>query len=411
MSPHLSIIKLLLRSEVSKKYEHKLSVKDFPEELQFFYNVVNSFHKNSDEPVDLSVADLAGLVYDTHPKKQEINEAVLDTLAALDVNEAIVDEVVKKMRHGNVLREISLAAYEAAEGKTNSEKLLGLFGELENQEHPPEEEAADFVEEGLSDLIEQTYNQPGLRWRLAWLNKTLGSLRKGDFGFVFARPETGKTTFLASEISYMAEQLGENDGPIIWFNNEEQSKKVKVRVYQSSLGKQLFELSNNVEGNDQEYLAKTKNKIKISNNKVISKSYIEHVCRKYKPSLIIFDQIDKIQGFKADRKDLELGAIYIWARDLAKQFCPVIGICQADGTGENVRYLTMGHVADAKTSKQAEADWILGIGCIHDTGWENVRFLNISKNKLQGDVDTDPTQRHGKTEVLIQPEIARYKDL
>jgi len=71
----------------------------------------------------------------------------------------------------------------------------------------------------------------------------------------------------------------------------------------------------------------------------------------------------------------------------------------------------MNHVSNAHTAKQAEADWILGIGFIHDTGWEDIRFLNISKNKLQGDVDTDPKKRHGKTEVLIQPLIARYKDL
>ena len=88
-----------------------------------------------------------------------------------------------------------------------------------------------------------------------------------------------------------------------------------------------------------------------------------------------------------------------------------IGVCQADGTGENAKWLTMANVADAKTSKQAEADWILGIGKIHDNGYEALRFLNISKNKLMGDTDTDHSNRHKKWEVLIRPEIARYQDL
>jgi replicative DNA helicase len=70
-------------------------------------------------------------------------------------------------------------------------------------------------------------------WRLKSLNTALGSLRMGDFGFVFARPETGKTTFLASEVTFMAEQT---EGNILWFNNEEQGGKVKSRCYQATLG-------------------------------------------------------------------------------------------------------------------------------------------------------------------------------
>ena len=71
----------------------------------------------------------------------------------------------------------------------------------------------------------------------------------------------------------------------------------------------------------------------------------------------------------------------------------------------------MEHVANAKTAVQAEADWILGIGKTHQEGFENVRFLNISKNKLFGDVDSIPELKHGRFETLIEPSIARYKDI
>jgi hypothetical protein len=126
---------------------------------------------------------------------------------------------------------------------------------------------------------------------------------------------------------------------------------------------------------------------------------------------LIFDQIDKIVGFDNDREDLKLGSIYQWGRELAKEYCPVIAVCQADGSGEGVRWLTMSNVANAKTAKQAEADWILGIGKVNDPGYDNLRFLHLSKNKLMGDADTIPDQRHGRREVLIEPGIARYKDI
>jgi hypothetical protein len=137
---------------------------------------------------------------------------------------------------------------------------------------------------------------------------------------------------------------------------------------------------------------------------------IEAVVERERPSLIIMDQIDKIKGFKADREDLELGAIYQWARELAKTYAPVIGVCQASGEAEGVEYLHMGHVANAKTAKQAEADFILGIGKNHNPGSGSIRYFAISKNKLIGDPDTEPKLRHGRTEVIFKGDIARYQE-
>jgi len=71
----------------------------------------------------------------------------------------------------------------------------------------------------------------------------------------------------------------------------------------------------------------------------------------------------------------------------------------------------MENVANAKTAKQAEADWILGVGKTHDTALEYVRHFHLSKNKLSGDADTEPEMRHGKADVLIKPLIARYEDM
>jgi hypothetical protein len=71
----------------------------------------------------------------------------------------------------------------------------------------------------------------------------------------------------------------------------------------------------------------------------------------------------------------------------------------------------MEHTSNAKTTKQAEADFILGIGKDRDPALEFVRYLNISKNKLFGDEDSIPEKKHGRFEVLIAPQIARYEDI
>ena len=71
----------------------------------------------------------------------------------------------------------------------------------------------------------------------------------------------------------------------------------------------------------------------------------------------------------------------------------------------------MDHCADAKTAKQAEADWILGIGKLNESNMENVRYFHLCKNKLVGDPDTDPAFRHRQWDVIIHPHTARYEDV
>lgn len=307
---------------------------------------------------------------------------------------------------------MALTAYDAAEGsQEKEEQTYQLWEKLAalNDSHQQESSGEfKFVTDDLDELVNSSVLQSGLRWRLPSLNKSLGSLRKGDFGFVFARPETGKTTFLASEVSYMAEQA---DSVVLHLNNEEQSNKVKLRYYQAVLGWTLEQIYSNIPKAKEIFLEKTQGKLLISDFGQFHRKQVDRLCERYKPALIVVDQIDKTEGFNSDREDLRLGAIYQWWREIAKRWCPVIGICQADGSGEGQRWLTMGNVANAKTAKQAEADWILGIGKVNDAGYDKLRFMCLSKNKLIGDRDTDGALRHNKWETLIIPERALYQDL
>jgi replicative DNA helicase len=266
----------------------------------------------------------------------------------------------------------------------------------------------DTVSTDLEQILADTQDKPGYRWRLDCLNKSLGSLREGDFGFIFARPETGKTTFLASEISKF---LSQGSKPILWFNNEEQGHKVMLRIYQAFFGATLEQLYNNPRKFKQEFQEITAGRLYLYDSAMLHKKEIERAVNQHSPGIVVYDQIDKIKGFNNDRDDLRLGSIYQWGRELAKNNHAAIGVCQADGHAEGVRYLTMEHVANAKTSKQAEADFILGIGKTHDQETAYVRYLNICKNKLMGDKDSIPDLRHGRFEVIIEPQVARYKDV
>jgi replicative DNA helicase len=330
----------------------------------------------------------------------------LSLIKESNTDETILGASLNEIKTRSILYELASAALAGSEGKKTVEQVLEIVDQLAQEE--TNNESSPFISTSLSELYDDTFKHKGLRWRLASLNTSLGSLRKGDFGFIFARPESGKTTFLASEVSFFGQQV---TSPILWFNNEEQHRKVMLRIIQASLGITLQELSKDIKRYEQQYREQTNDSIQIPNMDIIHKREVEAICKEVQPSLIIFDQLSKIKGFTNDRDDLRLGSTFEWARDLAKQYAPVIGVNQADGSGEGKKFLDMNNVAGAKTAIQAEADWILGIGKSNDAGFELIRHFNISKNKLTGDEDTNPAMRHSKFDCLIQPDIARYRDL
>jgi len=339
-------------------------------------------------------------------ERKELSLLIEDIFNQDTTNKDIIVSLLEEHRRRSLAGQVAMTALDVESGKKSTEDLLNLFNEFEHQE--VESEEIKPVDMDLENLYDTQISTPGLRWRIDWLNKSLGSLRKGDFGFIFARPETGKTTFLASEITHMVSQT---DGDILWFNNEEQGKKVGIRVYQATLGLTLKELFEDKARNKERYNTITGNRIHILDFEDSSnKARIETVLKQYNPALIIFDQIDKIRGFKGERNDLELKQIYQWAREIAKTYAPVIAVSQASGEAEGKLFLTMDQVDGSKTAKQGEADWILGIGKEQDN-LSRSRYFNICKNKLVGDTDTLPDLRHGSTQVLIKADIARYVDI
>lgn len=411
--PERDLLVLLLSKEAYSAYYEsidKAHLKENYRELYNLYLVLKKAHESTE--ADLSLQDFRAFFFGSYPDvDKEVYTALFDLLQSTQIDPSLGLTMLKDIKARKQALALSEAYFNFSNGNLDKEQLAAIVDSNAGLDGAADSEEFEFVTTSLSEIIHNIFQKPGLRWRLDALNKSLGSLRKGNFGFVFARPETGKTTFLASEISYMLDQLQEEDGSVIWFNNEQVGAEVMLRMYQGYFGLTLEAIKANVAKYEAAFKSRTKGKFLLVDNANISKAMVEKIVKRFNPSLIVFDQIDKIKGFVNDREDLRLGAIYIWARELAKMYCPVIGICQADGTAEGQKWLTMDHVANAKTSKQAEADWILGMGAIHAEGMQFIRYLHLSKNKLIGDEDTLTKLRHGRMEVLIQPEIARFKDI
>lgn len=410
---NLLLVKLLLNHVMFQTYYSFLNMEHFKSNYSIIYKlllVVNDLHSLNKEQ-DYSVDTFEVFFFNSYPalkdKDRTDYEEIFNKIRTLDVSEEMAIELLETHRRQSIATSIGFVALDVAEGKKEFESLLYEIDKA-NQLKTDIKDNISYVSDDLEVLLASTIKGKGLQFRLKTLRKMFGSLRQGDFGFIFARPEVGKTTMLASEISNF---ISQTDKPLVWFSNEESGAKIMLRIYQAYFNKTIVEIMGNVPFYKKRFQEETEGRVKIYDNGSIHKGTVEKICEQLQPSLIIFDSIDKLKGWKDDRDDLVYKEIYQWAREMAKTYCPVIGVCHASAGAEGKKYLEMDDVAYAKTAKQGEADWILGLGATHNVGEEYVRYLHAPKNKLMGDEDMMEELRHGKQSVVIKPEHARFEDI
>jgi replicative DNA helicase len=318
------------------------------------------------------------------------HEEVVKTLIELDYLALIMEECEKVKEGSSDLEHVHILA-------TNALKDVERYIEKDEL----------FVSADLSAIADRITSS-GYEWRLDALN----------FVIVAARVEVGKTTFLASEVSYLAQQLPK-DRPVVWVNNEEESSVVFFRIVQAALGiesKTIIADSKKAMVDYAALMGGNKDKIRVTKD-MNNVRDLETLFREVNPGLIIFDQLDKVDGFKSDeREDLKLGKIYKWARELARSYGPVIAASQLSASAVEMKdppFIGLDALRGSKTDKPGEADVVITIGKYKEPKSpeeEMIRTINVPKNKLPGggskQVESD---RHGQFLVTIDPIRARYE--
>jgi replicative DNA helicase len=341
------------------------------------------------------------------PERIEIIKQWLTELAN-PADEDTIGTVIKSLATRYHANEIAGKALAIVDGRLDSlesvEAQLSLYhGDVGKVEH----DETYIVDDDIMNMLTEAQAN-GYKWRLNCLNESLGDLRQGDLIVVATRPDTGKTTFLASESTFIASQMPK-EKVVLWLNNEELGKKVKRRIVQSALGittKQMYSLPERVRDKWEEKMGR-KDKFVLFDKADVSVYDVENLFEKYDVGLIIFDQLWKVHGFEkeAGGETQRQTMIFNWARELAKKYAPVITVHQADGSAEGIKWIDMSKLYGSKTGVQGEADAIITIGRLPEEG--NKRYLYVPKNKLDGNIQG---LRNGRFEIEIQPEIGRFKE-
>jgi len=341
------------------------------------------------------------------PERLEIIKQWLNELNN-DADEDTVATVIRSLATRFHANEIASKALAVVDGKEDTLEQIEAQLSKYHQDCGKVEDDDDYiVSDDIMEMLAEA-KASGYKWRLNALNESLGDLRQGDLVVVATRPDTGKTTFLASESTFIAEQMPK-EKVVLWLNNEEAGKKVKRRIVQSALGittRTMFEKPEKVRDVWAERMGRP-DKFILFDKADVSVYDVENLFEKYDVGLIVFDQLWKVHGFEreAGNEVTRQTMIFNWARELAKKYAPVITVHQADGSAEGVKWIDMSKLYGSKTGVQGEADAIITIGRLPEEG--NKRYLYVPKNKLDGN---NQAFRNGRFEIEIQPEIGRFKE-
>ena len=183
--PEAALIKILLELDVYNKYRSFIDVQD-DKELKLLYAFLDKVMERYQR--DVSFDEYSVVVLGSITQDKPVIAKILDVIREASVDKEVAEELLIQARERKQAHDLALLAIAVTEGKKT---LADLKEALDTQEVTKQEISDDkFVSDDLEVLYEGFVQKQGLRWRLQSLNRMLGSLRRGNFGFIFARPES-----------------------------------------------------------------------------------------------------------------------------------------------------------------------------------------------------------------------------
>jgi len=210
---------------------------------------------------------------------------------------------------------------------------------------------------------------------------------------------THNTTFAA----FLVGEYIRQGHKVAYFGNEEPARRTKLRVISSYLERSAEEIRDNLQDSKDKFNGSGEG-LRVFDAVGVTMGEIDNYVESMAPDIVVIDQLDKVRiDGKFQRTDERLKEIYIQARELAKRRnCLVWAISQASADAHDKKYVSFDTMDNSKTGKAGEADLIVGIGKHGGVDEDFLRYLYLSKNKING--------RHEIVPCRLDAERARYYD-
>jgi len=407
MSGDIQLLALFGEREYFDKYKEYISNYVVQKETKVISQTVRKWYDDNPDAEQVDWEDFKlQFKIKYHPALKEMQyivfEKIIDNIKAEEINEDVIDTFCDM----DTAARIKQVLADKSEDADTWAEVQAIIDERNSVATINQQEEECLVDMDVEHLVDTVVLSGGVEWRLDRLNESVGQIHDSDFIVVGKRPETGGTTFLTSEFTYMLGQLPDNQNAII-FNNEEGGEKVGLRVLQSALNNTTGEVlvdpaAANIEF--QKFL--DGRRLDVYHKPALSIYDIERQLKDGNYGLIGINVLEKVSGFNNLDDVSRRQRLAEWCRIMADKYGAVFAIIQADGTAEGEKYLNMSQLYGSKTGVQGEIDVLIMIG--KDPTVDDKRYFSIAKNKKPTTGRMQPALKHAKFEADFDEERGRF---
>lgn len=385
-----SLLKSLLSSEFYQANASKVKPSIFDDTFTKLYTTIGEAHQRYSH--DLSAADIDAIwavnnSTATRAEHEVFQDALTEVEAATPVSLDVAKDVIEQLWRQETFREIAQLSLNASEGSVGI--LSKIYEKVEQVKAGlvEEDDLGDPVTDDIHELLASASDAARWPFNIETLSRHVYGLGPSEFAVVFARPETGKSSFGVS-LSAAPGGWCQQGARVLMLGNEESMKRTRLRAIQAWNGWS----SKEVEAKPEEAVARfaaIKDRFIMKDVQEWDFNKVDRYITRFKPDIVIIDQLDKVNidgSYNSSHEKLR--EVYRRAREMAKRHeCALVAVSQASADAEGRTRLDFSMMENSKTGKAAEADLIIGIGKhgqSDDGEPDTMRFLNISKNKLSG---------------------------
>jgi hypothetical protein len=316
----------------------------------------------------------------------------------------VAQEVLSKLFQQVVGEDIANLGFEMVNGTmSNLEPIRNILEQYGDDFTPDLNIQWDDMD--IETLLSKNDLEAQWTFNIPTLTRKVEGVNEGHLIEVGARPNTGKTSFHASLVAG-PNGFAQQGAKCVILCNEEGTHRVGARYLTAATGMTMQEVKQNPSKARDLYKNISEN-IKVKDATGRDMSWVESVCKSYKPDIVILDMGDKFartQGFARTDEALKANAIH--ARQIAKQHeCAIFYMSQLSADAENKVVLNQAMMEGSRTGKAAEADLMILIAKnppVEGQEEEDTqRHLNVVKNKLSG--------WHGIVHCELNYKTARYE--
>ena len=253
----------------------------------------------------------------------------------------------------------------------------------------------DYIKTGIDELLAEVSDDKGMKFRrISALREHILGLQGGASIAIAARPDKGKTSFIASVLTDFAPQVVQmynGTRPILWLNNEGSGKRIIPRIYQAALGMDLNEIilmsnANQLVPAYTEAIGGIADLIRVKDMHGASLAQIEQVIEAQRPAVVVADMLANFRLSSAVNGANKADAVeqiwQEWRELMVRHDCIGMATVQISVEGGNMLYPPYSALKDSKTGIQGATDVIIMMGSLDNPDAQAIRGLSSPKNKF-----------------------------